>query len=139
MGSERSLWKTVQTNMLEYWVATRVENPAGPGTPDVYFTLLEKKRMGWIELKHVHNWPKRAATTIKIKHFTPQQRLFLKIHGEAGANVTVLLQVERDYFLLEWELALDLHDGLLTQADLKEKAYYWKGRIDYDTLVFLLS
>ena len=51
--------------------ATSVENPACPGTPDVQFIG------GWLELKFLEAWPKRAETTVRIEHFTPQQRVWL--------------------------------------------------------------
>lgn len=137
MGSEGSLWKTVRKNMKGHWQPTRVENPANPGTPDIYFTMKKNSAMGWIELKHVPEWPKRETTTLKIKHFTPQQRVFIKVHGELGANIYVLLQVARDYFLLEWDLALKI--GTLTRGDLFREAYWWKNRIDFRDLIFLLS
>lgn len=48
--------------------AGSVENSAGPGTPDVQYVG------GWIELKWIENWPKKAGTPVVIPHFTPQQR-----------------------------------------------------------------
>jgi len=51
--------------------ATSVENPACPGTPDVQFIG------GWLELKFLEAWPKREETTVRIEHFTPQQRVWL--------------------------------------------------------------
>jgi len=51
--------------------ATSVENPAGPGTPDVQHID------GWLELKFLEAWPKRAETTVRIEHFSPQQRVWL--------------------------------------------------------------
>jgi hypothetical protein len=48
-----------------------VENPAFPGTPDVQHID------GWLELKFLEKWPKRETTTVRIEHFTPQQRCWL--------------------------------------------------------------
>ncbi len=51
--------------------ACSVENPALPGTPDVQHID------GWLELKFLEEWPKREDTTVRIEHFTPQQRCWL--------------------------------------------------------------
>jgi len=51
--------------------ACSVENPAFPGTPDVQFLD------GWLELKFKEKWPTRPDTTVQIKHFSPQQRVWL--------------------------------------------------------------
>ena len=51
--------------------ACSVENPAFPGTPDVQHID------GWLELKFLEEWPKRAETTVRIPHFSPQQRCWL--------------------------------------------------------------
>ena len=51
--------------------ATSVENPACPGTPDVQFID------GWLELKFKEKWPAREDTTVRIEHFSPQQRIWL--------------------------------------------------------------
>lgn len=51
--------------------ATSVENPACPGTPDIQFMD------GWIECKYLEDWPKREETTVRIEHFSPQQRVWL--------------------------------------------------------------
>ena len=51
--------------------ATSVENPAFPGTPDVQHID------GWLELKWLEKWPAREKTTVRLPHFTPQQRCWL--------------------------------------------------------------
>jgi len=52
--------------------ATSVENPAYPGTPDIQYIG------GWIECKYLEDWPVKEATTIRIPHFSPQQRVWLR-------------------------------------------------------------
>lgn len=51
--------------------AASVENPAHPGHPDIQCTDC------WIECKYLEDWPKREATTVRIDHFTQQQRVWL--------------------------------------------------------------
>lgn len=140
MGSEGSLWKTLDKNMRKLWTHQRVENPAGPGTPDLYVTM-NNGTMNWIELKHVHQWPKRDNTPVRVDHFTPQQKSFLRRHGKLGANVYVLIQIERDYFLLPWQYALQI--GELSKEDYlelaKDKIWHWHGRLDYKDFALVIS
>lgn len=144
MGSESSLWKTLNNNMgkrgKDYWEPCRVENPAEPGTPDVYVTIKDVGRfsMNWIELKHTHSWPKRSTTVLKIDHFTPQQKGWIRRHTRAGARVWLIIQVARDYFLFQ---GLDcLLVGELTKEGYYKKCYRsWKNRIDYLELKECLS
>jgi hypothetical protein len=64
-----------------------VENHSYPGTPDVNCIR------GWIELKYLPAWPKLPETPIKIDHFTPQQRNFLRRRWKAGGGAWLLLRV----------------------------------------------
>lgn len=139
MGCEKSLWRTLQKNMKGRWEADRVENPANPGTPDVFYSIewALGSSVGWIELKYIPEWPKRKSTALKIDHFTVQQKSFFKRHGKRDTNIYMLLQVERDYLLLYWFTALKI--GTLTKHFLiKESAAHWKNKIDYDQLAFCL-
>jgi len=138
MGSESSLWKTLYTNMKPFWEAERIENAVGIGVPDVYATM-NSGRMVWIELKHVHYWPKKETTQLKIKHYTPQQRSFIRRHGKKGANVYILLQVERDYFLLTWQAALRIGEMVPNDYYNSDDIAYWKNRINYEQLIDILS
>lgn len=138
MSRESSLWKTVKNNMKDKWEATRVENNISLGTPDVYYTIIQTGTMGWIELKHKKQWPKREKTKIKIDHFTPQQRNFLKNHGKLGANVFMLLQVDRDYLLFDWTIAKDF--GTLDKVELIDRSIlHWENHIDYNELESYLN
>lgn len=107
--------------------ATSVENPACPGTPDVQFIG------GWIELKFREKWPKRADTTVRIEHFTPQQRVWLLRRYMAEIKLRIpdphcwlLLYVEetREHLLFDAETASRkvAKDGA-TQAKLREWAF----------------
>ena len=148
MGSEASLWKTLRKNMYRRWEATRVENPAAPGTPDVYYTLIRDeiprskwlgypKMMGWLELKYLHKWPKKESTVITIEHFTPQQKNFIRTHGKAGANIKLLLQVKKDYLLFDWKSSLLI--GKLTQEQMRDECIIaWFPRIDFDEFLLCL-
>lgn len=49
----------------------RLESWNKLGLPDVNCLY------GWIELKHMHAWPARETTLVKIAHFRPEQRAWL--------------------------------------------------------------
>ncbi len=140
MGSESSLWNTVQRNMKQYWMSQRIENLADAGIPDVYFTLRNNGIGGWIELKHSHEWPKRETTPLKIDHFTKHQRSWLRRHGRTGGNIWLLLQVDRDYFLLTWEEALNI--GKWQRAiyfDRVSSKRVWRNRINYSEFLEVIN
>lgn len=137
MGSESSLWKTVQKNMKGFWEADRVENPVNPGMPDVYFTLKSSGVMGWIELKHAHAWPRKACTPLRIDHFTRVQRNWFKRHGKEGANIHLLLQVGTDYFLIQWDVVPDI--GKMTKQDYFKRCFSWERSINYLELFDILE
>lgn len=71
----------------------RIENLVEPGTPDVNY------RDGWIELKYIPAWPKRAETMVKIDHYTPQQRAWAIRRGHVGGKVSLLLVVGDEWLL----------------------------------------
>ena len=97
---------------LDAW---SVENPCRPGTPDVNYIE------GWIELKHAEKWPARAATPLRLGHFTPQQRLHLRRRWHLGGNAYLLLQVDQDWLLFDGETAAEFV-GLQPRQELYLRA-----------------
>lgn len=93
-----------------------VENPAGPGTPDVNYID------GWIELKWIRRWPKvPAERPILIHHYTPQQRLWIRRRGRLGGKSFLLLQVGREWLLFKHEEAYFV--GKISRDELYKTAY----------------
>lgn len=74
-----------------------VENSIGPGTPDINCSL------GWIELKWMKSYPKEGI--IKIKHFTPQQRVWLLKRWRNCRGAWLLFKIGQDQFLFDGETA----------------------------------
>jgi hypothetical protein len=74
--------------------AQACENRVRPGTPDVHYID------GWIELKWLKSWPKNVETPVKIEHFTPQQRVWLKTRWNKGGRAFLLLQAAGSNWLL---------------------------------------
>lgn len=99
--------------------AFSVENCVRAGTPDVNFTD------GWIELKQVAKRPVRSTTTVRLPHFTPQQRVFLRKRWHVGGKAFVLLLLEGEWFLFDGCWAARCL-GDVTYATLKTSALrYW--------------
>ena len=96
--SEQSMWNTVREKMRGL-DPVRVDNPADPGTPDVNYVE------GWVELKQVDSWPKRPATPLRVPHFTPQQRVWLRRRVLSGGKAFLLLKVDRDWLLFRGDVA----------------------------------
>lgn len=98
--SEQDMRRRV-IKMLTVLDAVAVENPACPGTPDVNFIG------GWVELKWLRAWPKGAATPVRVEHFTPQQKLWLRRRRRRGGAAWLLLQCRKEWLLLQGEVAAD--------------------------------
>ena len=99
-----------------------VENLVYPGTPDINCTL------GWIELKQVGAWPKRANTPLRVPHFTQQQRVWLRERHDASVDralpgAYVLIVVDKDWILLPGYYA-SLHLGDLLKQQLLQELHW---------------
>lgn len=105
---------------------TSVENPACPGCPDV------QHLDGWLELKWKEKWPAREDTTVRIEHFSPQQRIWLlrrfmacekrnTLHGQAFLLLYVAETKEHLLFDGITAARLVAKDGA-TRAKLYERA-----------------
>lgn len=108
---------------LRHLDAMAVENRVRPGTPDVNYIG------GWVELKWVRRWPKNAEdSVVKIDHFTPQQRVWLKTRWRRGGRAFLLLQAAgQDWLLFDGETAAQAV-GRVTRPQLFERALVsWKG------------
>lgn len=108
---------------LRHLDAFAVENRVRPGTPDVNYIG------GWIELKWIKRWPKNAEfSEVKIDHFTPQQRVWLKTRWRKGGRAFVLLQAAgQDWLLFDGETAAQIL-GRATRPELFARALMtWKG------------
>lgn len=118
-----------------------VENPVHPGTPDVNYLF------GWIELKQLKAWPKRAETPVRVPTFTGQQRVWLARRDRASAlrprgiysRSWLLLRVGDEWLLLTGAVAA-LSLGLTTEATLKSMAVrYWPDGLNEKELIECLS
>lgn len=100
-----------------------VENRARPGTPDVNYVE------GWLELKWLRSWPRNAEdSVVRIEHFTPQQRVWLKNRWRRGGRAFLLLQAAgQDWLLFDGETAAHTV-GRATRPVLYQRALRsWKS------------
>lgn len=120
MKAESLMWRKLRPVLLAAKLdPVRVENPIHPGTPDVNLA-----NGFWIELKCILGWPARAATPVRISHFTPQQRVFLyKRWKYAPGSTFLLLEVrsDRQWLLFDGNVAAKVV-GHLTTAEHRVSA-----------------
>lgn len=97
--------------------AVAVENSigGGDGTPDVNCTA------GWIEVKQLDDWPVRDTTIVQPRHFTPEQRHWLKKRCQAGGRAWVLLCVGSEWVLMWGEAAARQLGVSWTRSDLTRR------------------
>ena len=87
MKAESQMWAKVRPFLVAAKLdPVRVENPIHPGTPDV--NLCDGR---WIELKCIPAWPERATNIVQIRHYTPQQRVWLYRRWKFAPGSTFLL------------------------------------------------
>lgn len=107
MKNESKMWTKLRPFLLAAKLdPVRVENPIHPGTPDV--NLCDGS---WVELKCIECWPVRAATIVRIPHYTPQQRVWLYRRWLAAPGSTFLiLEVifEKQWLVFQGDVAAKL-------------------------------
>lgn len=106
---QQTLFKKWQT-YPSYFVYERVENRINNGTPDITYTLQQSN--GWLELKVA----KIVNDVITFKHWTPQQRIWLKRH-KSPRNF-LFLKVEKSLYLLSYENALKIENTTVSEAEI---------------------
>ena len=131
---ESAFWNSIRKKFLEALRDLRkdfkrIENNVSSGTPDVNYCIEGEE--GWIELKHAKEWPKRGGP-LKLRHFTPEQRLWIYTRQKAGGKAFVLLKVARDYFLF-WDcegVGQDLNrEELIEQSIVHAEGYFPTDKI----------
>ena len=117
-------------------LTTHHEDALNPGIPDLSYS--GNGVHGWIELKWLEAWPKRADTIVRIPHYTKEQKHFLLSRGRAGGRCWLLLRVGTWHLLMDHERAQragELKKGLL----LSHSSLSWGGRIDFEQLTRILT
>lgn len=104
MKPESAMWKKLQPVLRAAKLdPVRVENPIHPGTPDVNLA-----GGFWLELKCVEAWPVRGNSLFRIRHFTPDQRVWLYRRWKCSPGSTFLLlevRAETQWLLFDGDVA----------------------------------
>jgi len=113
-----STMRTRVVKLLKKWGldGQAVENMVGPGMPDIYYIG------GWIETKLTRAWPKRATSVVRLDHgLRSTQKLWIRRHTKRGGKVFVLIQIAKEFLLLDGETAVYSLDEC-TRSELIELA-----------------
>lgn len=131
--SEANLWKYLARTLGGMWEAQRHEDKHSIGIPDLSYAT---DHHGWIELKKI-SCPS-LVKPIKIAHFTPAQKSWVKRFGAKCGHVWVLIQIDRRYLLFGWWSVDQI--GKLTLNELSREAHqYWDEAIDPEEFMSALS
>jgi hypothetical protein len=116
-------------NALRTLDAISVENPAYPGTPDINYIG------GWIECKWLRSWPKRRHTPVPICDYTNKQKVWARRRVKRGGVVWFILQVQKEWILIEGrKAAMEIGDKT-TAYDLRQMSTrIWHGLNDDELL-----
>lgn len=121
--SENAMWQALRPAFVRTGLhPVRIESHyTDQGIPDVNY------RDGWVELKHVDDWPARGGP-LKIKHFTKEQRSWLRQREACGGFAFLLLRVGQEWLLFRGTVAA-LSIGAATREQLYGVALArWVGR-----------
>lgn len=135
--SEKNMWVNMRKRMHGLWdEATRHEDKFASGIADVSFVCGGSH--GWMELKQIDKWPVRPGTTVRCKHYTDEQRIFLKRKGRAGGNTWLFVKIQRDYLLIDWALA-EQFGTLNKEETLQLASARWSNRVDWEELADIIG
>lgn len=114
--------------------AISVENVIYPGTPDVNCVG------GWIELKQVARWPRFLRALLQIRHFTQEQRIWLRRRWWAGGGAFLLLQVGREWLLFDGETAFEVGRSMTEEAMREGAIRVWSdGLVDEELIECIMK
>ena len=119
--SEATLWRYLRDGLRPLRVdMQRHEDLAAVGVPDVSYGA--RGVQGWIELKHMAKFTRNG---VKIP-WRPGQREWLQRRGAVGGRCWLLVRVEKDNFLFNYE-GLPLLDTKYDRQDFELwSALHWE-------------
>jgi hypothetical protein len=103
-GPEKKFWKFLQPKfkVLQDIEFERIENKVGCNTPDLNYSFFNGH--GWIELKATDKFH-GTFDIVKFPHFTEGQKNWLLRRGKMGGNCWLLVLVEEDIMLFNYQTA----------------------------------
>jgi hypothetical protein len=103
--SEDALRQIVRRELSPFGKLIRIENMVNAGTPDINYLIRRYPKVepacGWLELKHEDRWPTRRTTVFRCASLTREQVDWQTHWALAGGRVWTLIQVHRDYLLVD--------------------------------------
>ena len=108
--SESSFRQALLQGFKAAGVAAVAIEGAAEGTPDIAW------RDGWLELKVVAGWPKRAETVIRVEHLTHEQLIWGATWALAGGRWGLLIRVGREVFLFDIYGAAEVKRGAVRRV-----------------------
>lgn len=139
MASENALRKLFPQRVHQWdphAQVRQVENAAGAGDPDTY--VCTKGRSVWVELKYMA-LPKRKGTKLRGRHIRTSQLLWAAGHLRAGGTVWFLVQVGRDYYLLQPRVAARLKSGMAPDSLFEAASAVYTNGLPVDVMEDMLS
>ena len=121
---EQKLYDWLVRKVGHWALLERVENRVKKDTPDLYISVRatpctdDRPLTGWIELKCLDAFPVKAATTVKLPHWTNGQRYWAIRHRTCGGNTWLVVQVGDEVFVFN---AAELATGDWTQAEWRSR------------------
>lgn len=103
----------------------RVEDRFNEGYPDVLYCF--RGSAGWIELKHLGQWPVRKETPVHLPKLTLEQVTFAESWDAAGGRCWVLLQVANEYLMFPSTVTRAIYERRLTRVHLSRLASAWSA------------
>lgn len=138
-SDEAQLRQSVLTKLAPLH-AVPIESPMEAGVPDVNCVV------GWLELKHLNEWPVREDTVVRPHHFRPVQRNWLRTRCLHGGAAWLLLRVGDPLvgsWHLVWGVSAATHVGTdWTRADLSRNTseqMWWSRQPQSGDLVAALT
>lgn len=140
MKKPESRMRAVVLDALRTLHAVPVESGlTSPGIPDV------NHAHGWIELKTADRWPARAATPLRLPHFTQEQRIWiarrarLSVATTGREGVHVLLLVGCEWLLFRGSVAATVL-GFASRDELSRACeVHWLDGLDAKELITWVS
>lgn len=89
-----------------------VESTTNPGMFDTYYRK-DRYTVGWIEFKHIKEWPKRTTTSLfrSLNHpLLNEQAVFAYQEIRKGGRADIIVAHERDYYFVPGTLADTFND-----------------------------
>ena len=114
----------------------RIESATQSGIPDVHYTV--SGHSGWIELKVIGSLPRVASGIVKVAHFKPVQREWIKSEMKCGGMAFVFLLADtkkgRKYFLFDGlSAAMELGRTLSYENAIRSAVFFSEDTVQWDT------